>query len=459
MNPFELIIMRPLGWVLKEFYLFFGNYGVALIVLSIAVKLVLLPLSMKAKKSSMRMSRLTPRMKQLEKKYGTDRQRYQQAVMMMYREEGISTTGGCLWSLIPLLILIPLFYTIRAPLTYMMGLSGEEITSLVSALGNLGVNINTSDFYYEIAIASHIHTYFDQLVAIAPGIIDINFNFLGIPLAQVPTLKFWDGGVTWASVGLFLIPLLSGGTNFLSAWLSQRLNNSVVTDATGQQDKEAANANPAMKSMKYMLVVMPIMSIYIAFIVPAGMGVYWTVQAICTVIQEYFLTKRYRKAYDAEDAAKHEAFLAKLAEEDERERRRAERRAQNPEGQRDPNTSKKKRKPQQKPGSAASDDDSDAAQDKHFCGDPDRPYCRGRAYKPDRYGRNSSADDDTQDEILDEEAAQQTAGDEAAPVLTEAEQTPAEAESLEAPAQPDAEDTPAEADGPDAAKPNTPTAE
>ena len=83
MNPFELIIMRPLGWVLKEFYLLFGNYGVALIVLSIAIKLVLLPLSMKAKKSSMKMSRLTPRMKQLEKKYGSDRQRYQQAVMMM----------------------------------------------------------------------------------------------------------------------------------------------------------------------------------------------------------------------------------------------------------------------------------------------------------------------------------------------------------------------------------------
>lgn len=160
-------------------------------------------------------------------------------------------------------------------------------------------------------------------MAVAPNIIDINFNFLGIPLAQVPSLKFWDGGVTWASVGLFLIPLLSGGSNFLSAWLSQRLNNSVVTDARGEQDKEAANSNPAMKSMKYMLIVMPIMSIYIAFIVPAGMGLYWTVQALCTVVQEYFLTKRYRKAYDAEDAAKHEAFMAKLAEEDERERKRA----------------------------------------------------------------------------------------------------------------------------------------
>ena len=148
----------------------------------------------------------------------------------------------------------------------MMGLSGDEVNALVTALGNLGVNINTSDFYYQIAIANHIHTYFDQLVAVAPNIIDINFNFLGIPLAQVPSLKFWDGGVTWASVGLFLIPLLSGGSNFLSAWLSQRLNNSVVTDARGEQDKEAANSNPAMKSMKYMLIVMPIMSIYIAFI-------------------------------------------------------------------------------------------------------------------------------------------------------------------------------------------------
>ena len=455
MNPFELIIMRPLGWVLKEFYLLFGNYGVALIVLSIAIKLVLLPLSMKAKKSSMKMSRLTPRMKQLEKKYGSDRQRYQQAVMMMYREEGVSTTGGCLWSFIPLLILIPLFYTIRAPLTYMMGLSGDEVNALVTALGNLGVNINTSDFYYQIAIANHIHTYFDQLVAVAPNIIDINFNFLGIPLAQVPSLKFWDGGVTWASVGLFMIPLLSGGSNFLSAWLSQRLNNSVVTDARGEQDKEAANSNPAMKSMKYMLIVMPIMSIYIAFIVPAGMGLYWTVQALCTVVQEYFLTKRYRKAYDAEDAAKHEAFMAKLAEEDERERKRAERRAQNPEGQRDPNTSKKKRKPQQKLNAGAGEDDSDATQDKHFSGDPERPYCRGRAYKADRYGRSNFEDEET--ETLPEEVPEQEpAGEDAASVLTEAAEAPEEA--AEAAAQPaaDADNT---AEPADASKQNTPTAE
>ena len=449
MNPFELIIMRPLGWVLKEFYLFFGNYGVALIVLSIAIKLILLPLSMKAKKSSMRMSRLTPRIKQLEKKYGSDQRRYQQAVMMLYREEGVSTTGGCLWSFIPLLILIPLFYTIRAPLTYMMGLSGEEVSAMVSTLSNLGVSINTDDFYYQIAIASHIHQYFDQLVAVAPNIIDINFNFLGIPLAEVPSINFWSGGITWASVGLFLIPLLSGGANFLSAWLSQRMNNSVITDANGNQDKAAAEANPAMKSMKYMLFVMPIMSIYIAFIVPAGMGVYWTVQAICTVIQEFFLTKRYRKAYDAEDAAKHEAFLQKLAEEDERERKRAERRALNPEGQRDPNTSKKKqRKPQQKPGD--SQDNGDATQDKHYSGDPDRPYCRGRAYKPDRYGRGAlveepaeAAEDlDEPETAVSELAEDETLAATASETASQSTEVPASAEEEPADAPDDASEPP-----------------
>lgn len=400
MNPFKLI-MRLLGWVLKELYLLVGNYGLALILLAILVKLILLPMAVKAKKSSMKMARLTPRMKELERRYGANKTRYQQAVMELYRDEGVSTTGGCLWSLIPMLILLPLFYTIRAPLTYMMGLSADSISTLRTTLEGMGLVIQDG-YYSEITIASHIHDNFAAMQAVVPNVIDINFDFLGISLSQIPTFKFWANGITWASVGLFLIPLISGGAQFLSIWLTQKLNNSVAVDANGMRtgDKAAQEANPAAQSMKYMTIVMPLMSVYIGFVVPAGIGIYWIIQALFTLAQEFFLTRRYRKSYDEEDAIKQEAFLKKLAEEDERERRRAERRAQNPDGQQDPNTSKKKLKTQQKSQDAAAAAEYAASQqpegaadpaDKHFSGDPERPNSRGRAYKADRYAPRGKA--------------------------------------------------------------------
>ena len=101
-------IQIPFGYVLEFFYNFFNNYGIALILFSLAVKLILLPVSAKSKKSMMKTSRLQPMVKQIELACGDDKQKYQQEVQKLYKEEGASMTGGCLWAFIPLLILIPL---------------------------------------------------------------------------------------------------------------------------------------------------------------------------------------------------------------------------------------------------------------------------------------------------------------------------------------------------------------
>ncbi|MDD3164537.1 MAG: membrane protein insertase YidC, partial [Oscillospiraceae bacterium] len=204
MNPFKILIMRPMGWLLLQLYQIFNSYGVALIIFSILIKLVLLPLSMKAKKSSMKMSRLSPRMKALEKKYGSDKQRYQQAVMDLYHDEGVSTTGGCLWGMLPMLILLPLFYMIRSPLTYMFGLGAEQVTQIVTVLQNSGIAIDTTGYYYQISAASQMGAFMDQLTGIAPNLIGLNFNFLGVNLGAIPDFKIWSFAFTWANIGLFL---------------------------------------------------------------------------------------------------------------------------------------------------------------------------------------------------------------------------------------------------------------
>jgi YidC/Oxa1 family membrane protein insertase len=406
MNPFKILIMQPFGWLLRQLYLLVGNYGAALIIFSIAVKLILLPLNIKGKKSMMKMSRMSPKLKALEKKYGDDKLKYQTAVSQLYKDEGINPMGGCLWSFVPLLILWPLYYVIKDPLTYIVGLSSDQISLVQTTLTGLGVSFDgVRDYYLQVNMAGYIHEFYSELHAVIPGLMDMNFDFFGINLANQPTFAIWSiEGLTWAQLGLWLLPFLSGLANFASAMLSQKLNGSVATNDKGEVDKDAVDNQAA--NMKGMLYMMPLMSVWIGFSVPGGLSIYWIAQAITNFIQEFILTKHYRKVYDAEDAVKAELYAQREAEEAERERLREEKRQQNAlAGNVNANTSKRKLKNQQKALEAtseegkwsaeerakkleerSSDDDASGA---NFSGDPERPYARGRAYKPNRFGRNT----------------------------------------------------------------------
>lgn len=398
MNPFKYLIMIPFGWILLQLYKPIGNYGIALILFSLLIKLILLPLSIKSKKSMMKMSRLSPRLKELEAQCGDDKQKYQLAVTKLYKEENVSMTGGCLWSLIPMLILIPLYYVVRQPLTYIMGLNADEVTQIVNIVTAHGIEIDTANYYYQMTLAGHITEFFTEIKAAVPDAISMNFNFFGLDLCAIPQFKFWKNGYSWANIGLFLLPWLSGGLNFLSSWISQKMNNTVATDETGARDEEAAKM--ANQSGKTMMLLMPLMSVYIGFAVPAALNVYWIAQALFSMIQDYILTKHYRKVYDAEDAVKAQRAAEQAAIEAEKERRREERRAQLGNAP-DPNTSKKKTKAMEearlkaereayeakkKAERQAAAPAGDAAEEPAApSGDPDRPNALGRGYQADRY--------------------------------------------------------------------------
>jgi len=116
---FEILITKPFGYLLDYLYQFTTNYGAALIIFAVIVRLVLLPITAKSKKSMMKMSRIQPKIQEIQKKYANDQQKQQEAIQQLQREEGASMgCGGCLWSLIPLLILFPLYSVIRYPIQY-----------------------------------------------------------------------------------------------------------------------------------------------------------------------------------------------------------------------------------------------------------------------------------------------------------------------------------------------------
>ena len=398
------IIRVPFGYLLDWLYTFTNNYGLALILFSLIVKLVLLPMSVKSKKSMLKMSRLSPQVKALEAKYGDDKQKYQLAVQQMYKEEGVSMGGGCLWSFIPLIILLPLYYVIREPITYMMHNSRSISEAIVAFIQASGENLGTNSYYAQLAAAGHIGDYMEELKSLAvtanANLQAMNFQFLGIDLAGIPSFRFWDCE-GWSEIGLFLIPVVSAGLQAASMWISQKMNNQVATNADGEQDAEAAKT--ANQTNMTMMLMMPLMSLWIGFSMPAAISIYWIAQAVFGAVQDYFLTKHYRKVYEEEDAVRQELAAKRRAEEAEKERQRALRREQNPDGITD-NVSKKKIRQQEKEAAEKPARDYEAKKTPvpesegktPLSGDPERPYCRGRAYDPSHYGRKRSAESDAE---------------------------------------------------------------
>lgn len=404
------IIQVPFGYLMGWLYQFTNNYGIALILFSIIVQLVMLPMTAKSKKSMMKMSRLQPRMQEIQRRYADDPQRQNAAIQAMYKEEGVSMGGGCLWSLVPMLIIIPLYTVVRQPLVYMLHESLETANQIVDVLKTAAPEAFGSNAYYnQITAAQLIPQYADVLKEAIPTISDtvlngVNFGFLGCNLGLIPPFNvfastFW----TWPNVGLFLLALLSAGNQVVTMWINQKMNDSVVTNKDGIQDKETAQNSQAAQTGKVMMYTMPLMMLWIGFTVPASLSLYWLIGGVVRTIEDMLLTKKYRTQYDAEDAERLKRRLEQDRIEAEKEQQRAERRAANPDGITE-NTSKKKmqkkqREQEEAERSAAAREyaarkglvtEEEESQTETMSGIADRPYCKGRNYDPNRYASNQT---------------------------------------------------------------------
>lgn len=402
------IIQVPFGYLMGWLYQFTNNYGIALILFSIIVQLVMLPMTAKSKKSMMKMSRLQPRMQEIQRRYADDPQRQNAAIQAMYKEEGVSMGGGCLWSLVPMLIIIPLYTVVRQPLVYMLHESLETANQIVDVLKTAAPEAFGSNAYYnQITAAQLIPQYADVLKEAIPTISDtvlngVNFGFLGCNLGLIPPFNvfastFW----TWPNVGLFLLALLSAGNQVVTMWINQKMNDSVVTNKDGIQDKETAQNSQAAQTGKVMMYTMPLMMLWIGFTVPCALSLYWFVGGVVRTVEDVCLNKHYRKIYDAEDAERLKRRMEQDKIEAEKERVRAQRRAENPDGITE-NTSKKRLQKQQRDQEAAAKAESareyaakkgklpeEPKEKETLSGIADRPYCKGRAYDPNRYAQNS----------------------------------------------------------------------
>ena len=413
------ILLTPFVWVLSLFYNFFGNYGMALILFAVLVKLILFPLSIKGKKSMIQMNMLQGRMQKLQQMYGNNKEKYNEEVQKLYEKEKVNPMSGCLWSFIPVLIIFPLYAIIRQPLTYMMNLTPEVISQVAAALnwdtvavangwitqatvdaavqaateaGTAFVTSFQNTGYNQLYLSSLINA--DTLAAVqavaGEGVFALNFDFLGVNLALVPQLQFWTvaGGF-----GLFILPVLSAVSGVLFSFISMR------TNAVNKQSAQAANS-----SSKMMMFISPLISLWIGFSMPAALSVYWIANSLLSMLQEFIASRMLKKDYEkaAAEAARREA------EEKEAEKRRKEEARQ--ERARRIEEAKQNRGKKKKP--APKKEDNAPSIDREASRVGIRAYARGRAYDPYRFspdGPTPYLPGDTVDDAAVEKALEKQA--------------------------------------------------
>ncbi len=325
MSSFVDVIAVPFGAVLRVILQLVHSYGLAIILFTILAKVIILPFHYKSKKSMLDIQKLQPKIAELQKKYGTDKNKYNEAVSKLYEKEGVSPAGSCLPTLLMFPIMIGLYYVIVRPLSYLMNMTPLQISQVAKTLGmDMTQIIGKALNLIEIRVANAMNGHIDVVKSIAPNAFEINFNFLGINLASSPTLKFWTSK---EAMVLILVPILSGITAFLLSWYTMRMQKKVTGNPVVQTSE--------MRMMQY---TMPLLSVWFTFMFPAGVGLYWIVSNIFGIAQEYLLAKVFarkeKKAAEelAEKQKRREARLAREAEEKRLEAQAAAQQSKNKSG-------------------------------------------------------------------------------------------------------------------------------
>ncbi len=376
------LICIPFAWLVRLFYNLTGSYAVAIILFTLVSKLIMLPFQMKSKKSMMRMSRMSGRLQEIQKKYANNQTKQAEEMQKLYAEEGVSPMSGCLWSFLPLPILLALYSIIRQPITHFMMLSQDVLQQIVDSVTAAGVDVSTivqmkdgaavvkKGFTQllpngQINLVKLITSEMPELGSGIDGWINLNYTSFGLDMSANPWSKVMDFSLTWAAVGLILIPILAGG----SQWIFSK----IAMKHQPQTDPSAASANR-------MMMFMPLFSVYIAFTMPAVLGIYWIAQSVVAAVQEYLMGKFFNKRLEEEENARYEARQA------ERKRRMEEAKVlqeQQRQQAAQKQTLKEKQQAAREAKAAKAAKAGSATTEAGRVGD--RPYARGRAYKPDRY--------------------------------------------------------------------------
>lgn len=265
------------GYLLNALYTVFNNYGIAIIVFSIILRIILIPITVKQQKSLKKSAELQEEMKEIQRKYKNNPEKLNQETIDLYKREKMSPFAGCFSSIIQLVIILSVFWLVSQPLTYMKKIDTNVINDYKTQLQQEG---NQSG-YAEIEIINKYGAQDER--------VRLNMDFLGLDLSKVPSSNLNDWRV-------YIIPLLYVISSVASIKLTNSFNKKkkdnkkAITDGKELQPQEEPSELEAMEAMnKNMMYMMPLMSVFIAFIAPLGLALYWFISNVLMIIEKIII--------------------------------------------------------------------------------------------------------------------------------------------------------------------------
>ena len=286
-------VASAFGYVLNFIYNLVNNYGLAIIIFTILLKLIMLPISIKQQKTMKKTTKMQAKVKEIQEKYSNDQLRMSQELTDLYKRENMSPFSGCLTSIIQFVIILSIFYLVSSPLTYMKHINAETIAAYTQEIKD---ESGTEALRYpEIAIIK-AKSGTDENV-------NLNMNFFGLDLSDVPTQDYEDPKV-------FIIPVLYVITSLVSTKLVRSMNSAKKEENKAENKAEnknksgkelvkvndgkdeTINEEEALEQMnKSMNMMMPIMTVSIACIAPLGLALYWLVSNLLNIIERLIINK------------------------------------------------------------------------------------------------------------------------------------------------------------------------
>ena len=297
------IILKPFSLLLGWLYAITGSYGLAIILFGLIFKIILFPIPIRGRKGMLDMSRLSDKQKALQQKYGSDRQRYSIELQNLYTTENVKPSGGCIWSMAPIPILMALYFILSQPFTYLLNLTtkaGGELEQLITFIQGAGAATGTATTSVaQLTIAQQVYDRFGEIQVALPDIAakitahggPIDFTFFGMNLSKIPDMAFFskDVAMTWGEVGLFLIPIFAAIAALASMMITTYINRRVLGTHNAAQDS----------TTRSMYIIQPVISLWLGFTLPAALGIYWAANSVFAIGQEFcsigILRKHVRK--------------------------------------------------------------------------------------------------------------------------------------------------------------------
>ncbi|HBJ11829.1 MAG TPA: hypothetical protein DDY53_00605 [Clostridiales bacterium] len=273
-------ISEIFGYILNFLYEQFNNYGIAIIIFSVLLRIILIPITIKQQKSLKKNARLQKEMKEIQTKYKSNPEKLNQETIELYKREKMSPFSGCFSGILQIIIILSVFWLVSKPLTYMKKINPEIIEKYSQELKEEGVNSS----YTEIAIIN-------KKAAEDPEVY-INMNFLGLDLSKVPTQSLDDFRV-------YIIPILYVISSVISIKITTKMNsnnkdkdiNELKKAETEDKEKQPDEMEMMQQMNNNMTYMMPIMSVMIAIIAPLGLALYWLISNVLMIVERLIIDR------------------------------------------------------------------------------------------------------------------------------------------------------------------------